>query len=56
VVDHHLSEGQLRISQLEKSIDQLQNDPEHIERLARQKLGLVREEEIVYAIVKTTGS
>ena len=51
LVDRQIAEGQSRVAQLEENIDRLQNDPEHIERLARQKLGLVREDEVIYSIV-----
>ncbi len=54
IVNRDINEVRLWRDYLEQQIDMLQNDPEHIERLARDKLGLVRQDEIVYQILDST--
>lgn len=41
--------------QLEKEKNKLENDIEYIERRAREKLGIVRKDEIPYKIVEEEG-
>ena len=56
---HHRTDLQLKVEQLvaenqrlKESIEALQNDHATIERIARQELGMVRKDEIVYQFPK----
>ena len=51
MVEQNIMDLRARKTYLEHSVDMLQNDSEHIERLARDTLGFMRAEEVVYHIV-----
>ena len=41
----------LKQERLKREIDLLQNDPEYVEKIAREEYGMVRKGEIIYRIV-----
>jgi len=42
---------QAKNAQLTREKERLENDPEYLEKVAREKMGLIREGEVVYKIV-----
>jgi len=49
-LERRLAETQLRIRGLEERVDQLEDDPAMLERLARDELGMVRPEDVVIVL------
>ena len=50
-LDREIEEARASNRKLEEEKERLQNDPVYIEKVAREKLGLAREGEVIYRII-----
>ena len=46
-----IAELETKNSKMENECERLKNDPEYLEKVAREKMGLIRENEKVYKVV-----